>query len=151
MKKTKKKKEVIEIENWNLVMALGSCKMKRGIETPESWVLCKTRVAFQKHLRLNQIAVPRRRHQPLAGSRTPKWIPHHTHCHSRTTSKPPHNLQLIRIRVTLTQLQTSALSNIWLPTQQCHYSANNQPSPYPPNHQFICLEKTPTWSWFWRG
>ena len=83
MKKTKKKKEVIEIENWNLVMALGSCKMKRGIETPESWVLCKTRVAFQKHLRLNQIAVPRRRHQPLAGSRTPKWIPHHTHTHTK--------------------------------------------------------------------
>lgn len=60
----------------NLVMALGSCKMKRGIEATKSWVLGKTRVAFQKHLGLHQIAVPRRRHQPLAGSWAPKWISH---------------------------------------------------------------------------
>lgn len=57
-------------------MAFGCCKMERGIEATECWILGKTGVAFQKHLRLHQVAVPRRRHQPLAGGRTPEWISH---------------------------------------------------------------------------
>ncbi|KAJ1391078.1 hypothetical protein SESBI_37003, partial [Sesbania bispinosa] len=50
--------------------------MERGIEATKSGVLCKTRVAVEKHLGFDEVAVPRRRHQPLAGGRTSKRIPH---------------------------------------------------------------------------
>ena len=46
----------------NLIMAFGSSEMERGIETTEGGILGETRITIQKHLRLNQIAVSRRRY-----------------------------------------------------------------------------------------
>lgn len=57
-------------------MAFGGGEVERGVEPAEGGVAGEARVELEQHLRLNQIAIPRRRHQPLPRRRAPERVSH---------------------------------------------------------------------------
>lgn len=70
-------------------MAFRGGKVERGVEAAEGGVAGEARVEFEQHLRLNQIAIPRRRHQPLTRRRAPERVPHsHQHRYPQPATDP---------------------------------------------------------------